>query len=126
MDAVRVLELYRDTDADIEYICGRIDDLKRIPEEYHQEETAQLHTRLGVLVEFRAAVNRAIDKLTPEERKLIMLRVRQRRKWASIGIASYYSQRQAQNVYKNMLIKLGKDFEASDIIRRVIDFDLIR
>lgn len=126
MDAVRVLELYRDTDADIEYICGRIDDLKRIPEEYHHEETAQLRTRLGVLVEFRAAVNEAIDRLTPEERKLIDMRIWQRRKWVSIGIVSYYSQRQAQNVYKKALLKLAKSFEESDVIRGVIAFNLIR
>ncbi len=126
MNAVAVLELYKDSAGDIERVKARLRELSDIPDELSHSNRNSAEERLCVLLTFRRAVDTALDKLDSYEFRLVEQRVFQRRKWAYIESNNHYSRRQSQNIYKKALTKLNKAFAESDDIRTVIAFSLIR
>lgn len=126
MDAVAVLDIYRDVAADIRYSCNKLEELKHIPQEFAADEVRIVMERLALLSDFRREVNSALDRLTVDERQIILWRRIENRSWARVDANCYYSLRQAQNIYKRGMTKLSEIFLNNDIIRAVMAFRLIR
>lgn len=103
----RILERYRSAEVDISTAIRRRDHLRNIGGSSASLEADRISQEIEKSVEFKIAVERALDRLTPVQRTIVVMKDVEKKPWVKICWKVNYSRTWCIKLHNSALRRLG-------------------
>lgn len=112
----RILERYRSAEVDISTAIRRRDHLRNIGGRSASLEADRISQEIEKNVEFKIAVERALDRLPPVQRTIVVMKDVEQKPWVKICWKVNYSRTWCIKLHNSALRRLGEIKELDEFV----------